>query len=92
MLNEEDYPMTYKEFEKRVVELFLEDYSGDGLRIMKEKVEEELKQKPCFIEMLYAQSCFIYESPWLYGDTCKRCLEDNFLRQTPVANLRLFID
>ena len=34
MLNENDYPMTYKEFEKRVVELFLQDYEGESLEIM----------------------------------------------------------
>ena len=37
MLNEEDYPMTYKEFEKRVVELFLENYDGEILEEMKKK-------------------------------------------------------
>ena len=90
-LDENDYPMTYKEFEKRVIELLLEDYSGEGLRIMKQKVEEELGNDPNFIETLYGQSCFIYESPELYGDTCKKCFEDNFLRQTPVSQLKLFL-
>ena len=28
-LNEKDYPMTYKEFEQRVIELFLENYEGE---------------------------------------------------------------
>ena len=29
MPNEEDCPMTYKKYEKRVVELFLEHYEGE---------------------------------------------------------------
>jgi len=85
------YPMTYDEFEKRVIELFLEDYTDDVLEVMVKKVDDELSNTPNFLETLYGQSCFIYESPELYGDTCKKCFEDNFLRQTPVAQLRLLI-
>lgn len=91
MLNEEDYPMTYKEFEKRVVELFLESYEGKTLEIMMERVDEELKNDPNYIHGFYGHACFVYESPHIYGETCKKVFEDNFLRQTPVANLRMLI-
>ena len=91
MLNEENYPMTYKEYEKRVIELFLEPYEGEALQHMIEAVEDELSNEPNFIQTLYGQSCFIYESPHIYGETCKKAFEDNFLRQTPVAQLRLLI-
>ena len=91
VLNENDYPMTYKEYEKRVIELFLEMYEGENLKLMKKRVDDELREEPNFIEGLYGDSCFIYDSPHIYGETSKRAFEDNFLRQTPVANLRMLI-
>ncbi len=39
MLNENDYPMSYKEFEKRIIELFLEDYSDDSLEEMRKRLK-----------------------------------------------------
>ena len=91
VLNEEDYPMTYKEYEKRVVELFLECYEGEALDLMRQRVEEELKEDPNYIHGFYGHDCFTYDHPEIYGETSKRTFEDNFLRQTPVANLRLLI-
>ena len=85
------YPMTYEVYEKRVVELFLEDYEGDSLELMKQRVDDVLSDEPNFIQTLYGYDCFTYESPHIYGETCKRTFEDNFQRQTPVANLRLLI-
>ena len=90
-LNEENYPMTYKEYEKRVVELFLECYEGATLELMRQRVEEELKEDPNYIHGFYGQDCFTYDHPEIYGENCKKTFEDNFLRQTPVANLRLLI-
>ena len=91
MLNEENYPMTYEEYEKRVVELLLEDYEGESLEIVKARLEVELSEDPNFIHMLYGQDCFTYDHPEIYGETCKRTFEDSFLRQTPVANLRMIV-
>ena len=91
MLNENDYPMSYKEFEKRVVELFLEDYSDDSLEEMRERIDDEVKGDNNFIGMLYGQSCFIYDNPELYGDSCKDCFKDKFLKQTPVSQLRMYL-
>ena len=90
-LNEEDYPMTYKEYEKRVVELFLECYEGEASELMRQRVEEELKENPNYIQGFYGHDCFTYDHPEIYGENCKKTFEDNFLRQTPVANLRLLI-
>ena len=90
-LNEEDYPMTYKEYEKRVVELFLECYQGETLELMKQRVEEELKEDPNYIHGFYGHDCFTYDHPEIYGENCKKTFEDYHLRQTPVANLRLLI-
>ena len=91
VLNEEDYPMTYKEYEKRVVELFLECYEGEALELMRQRVEEELKEDPNYIHGFYGQDCFTYDHPEIYGENCKKTFEDYHLRQTPVANLRLLI-
>ncbi|WP_406533855.1 hypothetical protein [Methanobrevibacter sp.] len=91
MLNEENYPMSYKEFQKRVIELFLEDYSDETLQIMMDRVDEELKNDPNYIHGFYGHACWVYDNPQLYGENCKKVFEDNFLRQTPVANLRMLI-
>ena len=91
VLNEENYPMTYKEYEKRVVELFLECYEGETLELMRQRVEEELKEDPNYIHGFYGQDCFTYDHPEIYGENCKKTFEDYHLRQTPVANLRLLI-
>ena len=63
-LIEENYPMTYKEFEQRVVELFLEPYGDDVMDEMKSRVDDMLNEKPqCFLELeygadiLFAVSC-----------------------------------
>ena len=91
VLNEENYPMTYKEYEKRVVELFLECYEGETLELMRQRVEEELKEDPNYIHGFYGHDCFTYDHPEIYGENCKKTFEDYHLRQTPVANLRLLI-
>ena len=90
-LNEEDYPMIYKEYERRVVELFLENYEGEALELMKSRVDDILSESPSFIEGLYGHDCFTYDHPEIYGENCKKVFEDYHLRQTPVANLRLLI-
>jgi len=89
--DENNYPMTHKEFEKRVIELFLEDCSDDSLQLMRQKVEEDLEEENNFIGMLYGQSCFVYDHPELYGDNCKRCFEEDFLRRNPVAQLKMYL-
>ena len=88
MLDEKNYPMTYKEYEKRVVELLLEDCKAEDVDFMMEKIEAELKDEPNFLQMSYGYDCFDYDHPEIYGDVCKKTFEDEFLRQTPVANLR----
>lgn len=89
--DEKDYPMTYKEYEKRVIELFLESYEGETLELMKKRVEDVLSEEPNFIQMLYGQDCFTYESPDIFGETAKKTFEDSFLRKTPVSQLRMLI-
>ena len=90
-LNEKKYPMTYEEYEKKVIELFLENYDGETLELMMGKIDEELQNDPNYIHGFYGQDCFTYDHPEIFGETCKKTFEDNFLRQTPVANLRMLI-
>ena len=52
-LNENDYPMTYKEYEKKVMELFLEDYEGEALELMKGRIDDILSESSNFMEQLY---------------------------------------
>ena len=87
-LDESKYPMTYKEYEKRVVELLLEDYDGESLELMKIKIEEALSDKPTILEQEYGFDCFRYDHPEIFGEDTKKRFEDRYLKQTPVSNLR----
>ena len=68
-LMEENCPMTYKEFEQRVVELFLEYYGDEVMDEMKSRVDDMLNEKPhCFLEAEYGYTRFRYDSPQIFGD------------------------
>ena len=43
---------------KRVVELLLEDYTGDDLQLMIDKVDRELAKEPNYIEGFYGHGLF----------------------------------
>ena len=89
--DENRYPMTYEEFEKRVVELLLENYDGNILEEMKIKVKEELSNDIPYTESFYGEACFNYDHPELYGEVCKKEFEDSHL-QKHVNNLRMLIE
>lgn len=90
-MNEKKYPMTYKEYEKIVIELFLE--TGTYTAIKEEKLEflndELLKNDPDFIKNLYEDDCHYYDHPEKYGIAAKHVFEDVNLLGTPVYNLEL---
>lgn len=90
-LDESKYPMTYKEYEKRVVELFLENYTGEALEEMTRRVNEELSDRPNIIEQEYGADCFRYDNPEIFGQDSKKTFEDRYLKQTPVASLRMIL-
>lgn len=79
MINEEDYPMTYEEYEKRVIELFLDLYPKDKQDVAMERINDLLKEEPEFIEALYGDTCFRYDHPEIYSETCKKVFEDYLL-------------
>lgn len=87
----EKYPMTYEEYEKRVIELWLELYPEDKQSVMKEIVDDALKEDPTLISALYGNSCFCYAHPEIYGEVCKKEFEDSALKSIPVRNLDMLI-
>ena len=88
--DENRYPMTYDEFEKRIIELFLEEYDDEDLEEMKNRLDEELSNETSYIDSFYGTACFTYDHPELYGDTCKKEFEDFYLKRH-VNNLRMLI-
>ena len=91
MINEEDYPMTYEEYEKRVIELFLDLYPKDKQDVAMERINDLLKEEPEFIEALYGDTCFRYDHPEIYSETCKKVFEDYLLNSIPVRTLNLLL-
>lgn len=63
-MKEKKYPMTYEEYEKRVIEIFLK--TGD-YATREEKLEfiydDLLKRDPDFIRNLYRSDCFKHDHP-----------------------------
>ena len=92
MFDENNYPMTYNQFEERVVELFLANYEGEELEHMKKVIEEELSESPNYMESFYGDTCFVYDNPQIYGENCKKAFEDYHLESTPVHNLRWLLE
>ena len=85
------YPMTYEEYEKRVTELFLNLYPKDKRDIGLERLNGLLEVEPEFIDGLYGETCFRYDHPDLYSDTCKKVFEDYLLESIPVNILNMLL-
>lgn len=81
------YPLTYDEYEKKVIDLFLQTYPEDKRVIVESRLDKLLDVEPEFIEGLYEDSCFRYDNPKLYGDNCKKVFEDYLLESIPVNTL-----
>ena len=89
-MKEKKYPMTYKEYEKRVIELFLETGNYATKEEKLEFLNEELlKNDPDFIKNLYKDDCFYYDHPEMFGIAAKYVFEDTNLLGTPVSNLEM---
>ena len=83
----EKYPLTYKEYEEKIINLFLKTYPEELQETMVNRLDQLLKDEPDYLEGLYAESCFRYDHPDLYGETCKKIFEDYLLESIPVNNL-----
>lgn len=89
-MKEKKYPMTYKEYEKRVIKLFLETGNYATKEEKLEFLNEELlKNDPDFIKNLYEDDCFYYDYPERFGIAAKYVFEDTNLLGTPVSNLEM---
>ena len=91
MIDESKYPMTYEEYEKRVIELYLDGISEDHKEKIKQRIDNLLKNDPTFLSGLYGQSCFYYDNPEKYGNVAKKEFEDENLKGTPVRTLDMFV-
>ena len=85
------YPMTYEEYEKRVIELFLDLYPKDKEDVAMERLNGLLEEDSQYIEGLYRHTCFIYDNPKIFGDTCKNVFEDYLLNSIPVNTLNMLL-
>ena len=86
-----EYPMTYEEYEKRVIELFLERFDEKDREKALERVNELLEADPDFISELYGDTCFRYDRPDIYGENCKRAFEDYQIDSIAVNTLDMFL-
>ena len=66
------YPRAYEEYEKRVIELFLENYPKNLEETMKDRLDKLLEDDSKFIDGLYGETCFRYDRQDLYGEKCKK--------------------
>ena len=87
----EKYPLTYEEYEKRVIELFLAAYPDELQETMTDRLDKLLEEDPKFIDGLYGESCFRYDRQDLYGETCKKIFEDYLLESIPVNTLHMVL-
>ena len=83
--------MTYEEYEKRVTELFLDLYPKDKQEVGKERLNGLLEAEPDFMEGLYAETCFRYDHPEIYSETCKKVFGDYLLKSVPVNTLNMLL-
>ena len=56
-----------------------------------ERINKLLEAEPEFIEALYGDTCFRYDHPEIYSETCKKVFEDYLLNSIPVRNLDMMI-
>ena len=64
---------------------FLNNFSSNT------EIDQLLEKEPEFIEGLYAETCFRYDSPHIYGETCKKVFGDYLLDSIPVNTLNLLL-
>ena len=83
IVNESKYPMTYEEFEKRVIELFLgESDSPKDLEFRKYLLNEYGDE---IIKGEYEDACYYYDNPEYY---CNQFTEEHLISQ-PVRILEM---
>lgn len=87
-MEDEKYPLTFEEFRELVLELLFEGYSDEFIETLKERLDILEKKEPDYMLGLYHHSCFIYDSPHIYGGSSKKEFEKGYLRSGAVHLLR----
>ena len=83
------YPLTYEEYEKRVIEIFLEEYPNEHQETMMNRITALLEDEDSyFIRFLYNQDCKYYDGNASNAETI---FNDGALKSRPVYNLELWI-
>jgi len=62
------YPLTYEEYEKKVIELLLRDTTPNEKKQILSDLEDLLEWDPNFIKHLYDEDCAYYDSRSLNWD------------------------
>ncbi|MBE6490949.1 MAG: hypothetical protein E7Z83_08855 [Methanobrevibacter sp.] len=83
------YPLTYEEYHKKIIELFLKNKTDkeDAMN----RLNNLLNAEPDFMEGLYAETCFRYDHPEIYSETCKKVFGDYLLESIPVNTLNMLL-
>jgi hypothetical protein len=85
-VDESKYPMTYQEYEDKVIELFLKNDPSNKRSRLK-FLDDLLKEDPDFIYARYKEDCYSYDHTKL--DPPERIFWDYLLRSRPVHVLEL---
>lgn len=83
------YPLTYEEYEQKIIQLYLKNKQNKEEAM--NRLNTLLQKEPQLIEELYEETCFRYDSPQIYGETCKKVFEEYLLESIPVHTLNLLI-
>ena len=83
------YPLTYEEYHKKIIELFLKNKTDkeDAMN----RLNNLLNAEPDFMEGLYSETCFRYDHPEIYSETCKKVFGDYLLESIPVNTLNMLL-
>lgn len=86
---EKRYPMTYEEYEQKIKELYMKNKKNkeDAINRFNTLLENDSE----FIKGLYAETCFRYDHPEIYSETCKKVFGDYLLESIPVTNLDMLL-
>lgn len=89
-MNEKKYPMTYEEYEKRVIELLLKNVVPKEKKQLIEDLNDLLDFDPDFIRNLYGSDCYYYDHPEGFGIVNpENIFSDEVLLAIPVYNIEL---
>ena len=66
------YPMTYEEYEQKIIKLYLKMYPKEKHEQVKQLINNSLKKEPNLIRSLYGDTCFRYNHHEIYCAPAKK--------------------